>query len=140
MTSWFWGGDVFERMEQMRQEMDRLFSSAPVARGVFPPMNIYDDGERFIVRAELPGVRSEDIDIQATHKTLRLKGKRNIKAEENVAYHRRERAGGEFQRAFDLPDLIDSDKVTASLKDGVLEISLPRAEQAKQRKIAVRTN
>lgn len=141
MTGGFWGGDVFQRLGQMRQEMDKLFSqSLQTTYGVFPPINIYDDGEKFTVRAELPGVRPEDIDIQATGKTLRLTGKRSIMPDEAVAYHRRERMSGDFQRAFELPDLINAEKVSANLKDGVLLINLARAEQSKLRKISVKAS
>jgi len=141
MTGGFWGGDVFQRLDLMRQEMDKLFAQTlQPTSGVFPAINIYDDGEKFTVRAELPGVRPEDIDIQATGKTLRLAGKRNIIPDEAVAYHRRERLAGDFQRAFELPDLINAEKVSANLKDGVLLINLARAEQSKLRRVTVRAS
>lgn len=135
----FFGDDVFRQMEQMRRDVKRIRSAFD--QGVYPAINIYDDSESFIVRAELPGVKSEDIDIQVTGKTLNIKGTRKIySVEDKFSYHRRERKWGDFRRAIDLPELIDSEKVSANFNSGVLEILLPRAEQAKQRKIDVKAS
>lgn len=134
-------GDMLERMERMQNEMERLFSAArPFGElAVYPPINIYDDGERFIARAELPGVDPADLEVSVAGNTLTISGKRIIPpAGENAAYHRRERQSGEFRRAFTLPDLVDSSKVTAASKFGVLEIVMPRSEQAKMKKIPVK--
>lgn len=135
--------DLFNKMEQMQREMNKLWSAAwsssPMGSGVFPAMNIYDDGESFIVRAELPGVKSDDIDISVAGKTLSISGKRTIEPlSETETYHRRERKSGEFRRAFDMPDMVDSNKVMAQFSNGILEVMLPRAEQAKMRKIEVK--
>ena len=133
----FFGDDVFRQMEQMRRDVERIRSAFD--QGVYPAINIYDDSESFIVRAELPGVKSDDIDIQVTGKTLNIKGTRKIDpVEEKFSYHRRERKWGDFRRAVDLPEPIDSEKVSANFNNGVLEVLLPRAEQAKQRKIEVK--
>lgn len=144
LVRWF-GNDVVNRMEQMQREMNRLWSADwnPWAThaNVFPAINIYDDGESYIARAELPGVAPDDIDVTVTGKTLTLRGKREIaKAAEGATYHRRERRAGEFRRAFDLPDMVDGDKVQAQFTDGILEILLPRAEQAKERKVQVKAD
>ncbi len=140
----FGDDDFVSRMEQMQREMNRLWSAAwsssPMGSGVFPAMNIYDDGESFIARAELPGIKSEDIDISVAGKTLTISGNRTIEpVGESETYHRRERKSGEFRRAFDLPDLVDANKVMAHFSNGVLEVVLPRAEQAKMRKIKINT-
>ena len=129
-------------LERMQREMNRLWSAAwnegPFAGQVYPPMNIYDDGESFVVRAELPGVNPDDLDITVTGKTLSIKGKREVAATgDGVSFHRRERKSGLFRRAFDLPDPVDATKVVASAKHGVLEILLPRADQAKLRKVEI---
>jgi len=141
LVRWF-GGDAFNRMEQMQREMNRLWSAArSPSQGwanVFPPINIYDDGESYIARAEMPGVKPDDIDVTVTGKTLTLRGKRTIApAGKDETYHRRERSEGEFRRAFDLPEQVDGEKVQANFANGVLEILLPRAEQAKERKVQV---
>ncbi len=133
--------DMWERMENMQREMDRLSTAAlPFGEvAIYPPINIFDDGENFIARAELPGVDPNDLEVTAAGNTLTIKGKRIVSAAgENTAYHRRERQSGEFRRAFTLPEMVDSSKVTASSKFGVLEIVMPRAEQAKTKKIPVK--
>jgi len=108
---------------------------------VYPPINIYDDGESYIARAEIPGVATESLDISVTGDTLTIRGERKIDpAGEGCCYHRRERSAGEFRRAFNLPEMVDSTKVVAHASNGVLEILLPRAEQAKQRKVQVKTS
>jgi len=126
----------------MQREMNRLWSADwkphQGQAGVFPPINIYDDGESYIARAEMPGVQPEDIDVSVTGKTLTLRGERTIgPIDERATYHRRERRTGEFRRAFDLPEMVDNEKVQAQYANGVLEILLPRAEQVKERKIQV---
>lgn len=144
LIRWLGHDDAWSRMDQMRQEMNNLWRSQwkwPSSGNVYPAMNVYDDGESFIVRAEIPGVDPATLDINVTGDTLTLRGKREVEpAGENCCYHRRERSSGEFRRAFSLPEMVDSSKVVATAKHGVLEIMLPRAEQAKQRKITVSSN
>jgi HSP20 family protein len=126
--------------------MDQLLSSfrpwsgAAYRSGVYPQMNVYDDGESFIVRAEVPGVDPKDIDLTVTGDTLTIQGER--KQEEippGASYHRRERSFGQFRRALTLPDQVDAAKVAATCKEGILQILLPRAEQAKQRKVQIQS-
>ncbi len=135
--------DFVSKMEQMNRDLNRLWSAAwnssLMGSGVFPAMNIYDDGESFIVRAELPGVKPDDMDISVAGKTLTISGKRIVEpVGESETYHRRERKSGEFRRAFDMPDMVDTKKVVAKFSNGVLEVMLPRAEQAKMRKIKIK--
>ncbi|MBW2702525.1 MAG: Hsp20/alpha crystallin family protein [Deltaproteobacteria bacterium] len=133
LIRWLGQDDMWNRMEQMGREVDRA--------NVYPAMNVYDDGESYIVRAEIPGVDPATLDISVTGDTLTLRGKREVEpAGDNCCYHRRERNSGEFRRAFTLPDMVDNAKVVASAKHGVLEIMLPRAEQAKQRKIEIKSS
>jgi len=131
-------------MDAMQRDLERFWSqsspSSATASGVFPPMNIYDDGESYIVRAEVPGVHPKDIDISVTGDTLHIKGRREIKAETTEGnFHRRERKSGEFRRAFTLPTAVDGTHVMAMVKNGVLEIRMPRAEHAKTRKIEIQS-
>ena len=106
--------------------------------GVFPPVNIYDDGEGFRVRAEMPGVDKETLDISCKGDQIVIRGERVIEAVGDEAnFHRRERTGGQFRRAVGIPQPIDPDKVTAEYKRGILDIFAPRAEAAKPRKIDV---
>jgi HSP20 family protein len=106
--------------------------------GVFPPVNVYDDGEKFLVRAELPGVDKDSLEITAQGDQLTLRGERKIEAaEKKASYHRREREGGQFRRVVSLPQAVDADHITATYKNGVLEIELPWAPELKPRRISI---
>ncbi len=137
-------GSPFAELENMRRQMDRLFESyreRPVGRtgaGVFPSINISEDKEAFYVSAELPGVKSSDLDLSVTDNQLTLAGERKITEETaDARYHRREREAGRFSRAIALPGDVDADGVRAKMADGVLTVTVPKAEKAKPRQIAV---
>ena len=141
-----WHRDPFSEMDRLRREMDRFYSSftegrgiAPAA-GVFPALNMSEDDHNLYVRAELPGVAPESIEIITKENNLILKGGRKIAAEgEKVSYHRKEREEGNFRRIISLPTRVDSGNVTAVCKNGVLTVILPKAEEAKPRKISVKS-
>ncbi len=135
----------FEELGRMKQQMDRLFddySGASLQRahaGVFPSVNVSEDRDNYYVRAELPGVKADELEIQATGNSLSISGERKIQAEkENARYHRREREAGNFSRMIGLPTDIDSDKVEAKLDNGILIVALPKAESVKPRQITVK--
>lgn len=108
------------------------------AAGVFPAVNIYDDGESFLVRAELPGVDSEGLDVSAKGNQLVIRGERTVDVPaEQANLHRREREGGSFRRAVTLPQEIDPDSVHARLQHGVLDVYAPRSPKARPRRIEV---
>ena len=132
----------FGELERMRRQMDRLFENAmsPLQRtqaGVFPLTNLTEDKDNFYVRAELPGIKGEDLDIQITGNKLAISGERKIAAEEGARYHRREREAGTFSRMIGLPGEVDADKVDANLVDGILTVVVPKAEVAKPKHITV---
>lgn len=134
---------------QLRHEMDRLVGDffGPVASAVaphinalahgFPPLNAWEKGEDVFVEAEVPGLKSEDVEISVVGHDLTIHGRRGQEPLEGATYHRRERSTGEFNRVVRLPIEVDASKVEATLKDGVLLIRLPKAESAKPRKIKV---
>jgi HSP20 family protein len=132
---------------QLRGEVDRLFDEffkpaaalhrSLVPARVFPALNIWESGDNFLAEAELPGLKSEDLEISVVGSELTLKGRRPESADESTSYHRRERGTGEFSRVVRLPMEVDADKVQAQLQDGVLRLTLPKAEAAKPRKIQV---
>jgi HSP20 family protein len=101
-------------------------------------MNVWVDENSAVVTAELPGVLLDHIDISVEDDTLTLRGDRQPDKEEGVTYHRRERRYGGFHRTSRLPFRVDAGKVDATFKNGVLSIVLPRAEEDKPRKIAVK--
>ena len=135
----------FAEMENMMRRMDRLsgaFTGRPglgfVPARVFPPLNITEDKDRYYVRAELPGIKADDIDLQVNGRNLSLSGKRQIPSEgEGVKYHRREREAGKFSRVIGLPGDIDPEKVEAKMTNGVLTVAIAKAEAAKPRQITI---
>lgn len=131
----FWG-----EMNRLSREMNRLFSepSATESSGVFPPLNVYDDGESIVVRAEIPGVEPKSIEIDAAARSLSVKGERAAETcNEKHSFHRRERGCGKFSRSLTLPREINPDKVRAEYRLGILEVVLPKSEDTKPRKIEI---
>lgn len=136
---------------QARDEVDRLFNEfvgrLPNLQGgrfnfptpTFPAVNVWQSENEVFAEAEVPGVKGEDLDISVVGNELTIKGTRQTVGSENSAYHRRERGAGDFVRVIRLPVDVDADKVQASLRDGVLTLTLPKAEAAKPRKINVTT-
>lgn len=104
-----------------------------------PNIDVVDRDNEILVRAELPGVDKKDLSISLTDNLLTIKGESKIeKKEEQGDYHRREISSSSFARTFTLPGSVDSNKAAAALKDGVLEITLPKAESSKKRNIQVK--
>lgn len=140
-----WGlRSPYDELDRIRRRFDRMLEGLPevAARtsraGVFPLINLTEDGDRYLVRAELPGLKAEDLDIQATGNTLSISGERKIPTEEgNVRYHRRERESGRFSRMIAMPGDINSEKIEAKLANGILTVVVAKAEKAKPRQITV---
>ena len=131
----------WEELHRMRQQLDQMFDESPhrrVSAGVYPLINLTEDRDSYYVRAELPGVKGDELDIQVTGKNLAISGERKIAAEEEGArYHRREREAGTFSRMIGLPGEVDTDKVDAKLENGILHIVVSKAEVAKPKQISV---
>jgi HSP20 family protein len=134
----------FQELDNMRRQLDQVmnfYSPSPrrsMGAGVFPQLNVTEDGDKFRMRAELPGIKSDDLDIQATGKTITISGERKIPIEHNNArYHRREREAGKFSRVIAMPSEIDADRIEAKLQNGILTVMVPKAEAAKPRQIKV---
>ncbi len=132
--------------ERIRQELDAFSrtlagETARPRATVYPPLNIAEDADNLVIKAELPGVRAEDLDISIEGETLTLQGKRAPRHdEENVSYHRREIETGSFSRAITLPTRVDVDKINARLVNGILTITLQKAAEVKPRQISVTTD
>ena len=131
----------WDELHRMRQQLEQIFEDAPLRRvsaGVFPLINLAEDRDNYYVRAELPGVEGDELDIQVTGNNLAISGERKIAAEdENARYHRREREAGTFSRMIGLPGDIDSEKVKAKLENGILTVVVSKAEIAKPKQITV---
>ncbi|MGD8258950.1 MAG: Hsp20/alpha crystallin family protein [Desulfobacterales bacterium] len=131
----------WEELHRMRRQLDQMFDDTPqqrVSAGVFPLINLTEDKDNYYVRAELPGIKGDELDIQVTGKNLAITGERKIAAEEEGArYHRREREAGTFSRMIGLPGEVDTDNVEANLENGILTIVVSKAEIAKPKQISV---
>lgn len=133
-------------IHQLRDEMDRLMRgfAGRACNGAWPPAergqhaaNLWEDGHTLMVEMEVPGVSGDQLDVSVAGGELSIEVKRPEVQQEGVLYHRRERPSGDFQRVLRLPADVDSQRVEARLHDGVLRISLPKADSAKPRKIKV---
>jgi HSP20 family protein len=135
-------------MVTMREQMNRLVNEffgrgsgeegGWTAGAWMPPVEIYDMDDALMVRVELPGVAKEDVHVELHENTLTLRGER--KADPQVKeeqYHRQERMYGPFQRTFRLPTPVDTEKVQATYRDGLLELKLPKSEAVKPKRIAI---
>ena len=135
----------FSEVDRLRREVDRLFSgftagTEPYFSRAYPTVILSEDEDNLYVRAELPGVKTEDLDVTLVEGRLMIRGERNIPEEHaSAGYHRREREGGTFRRVMTLPERVAPGKVSAAMKDGVLTVTLPKREEAKPRKISVKS-
>ena len=137
----------FEELERMQRRMDWLTGSlsrglfGEPAAGVFPLMNVTEDDGNFYVRAELPGLKPDELNISVTGDTLSLSGERKIPGEdESARYHRREREAGKFSRIVTLPSQVDTGKVDARCADGILTVTLPKAAASKPKQITIKAS
>jgi HSP20 family protein len=139
----------YSPFHQLRSEMDRLLngflgtasnggSHSVMGRGQ-PAVNLWDGKDSLMLELEIPGVKNDQIDISVAGLDLSIKVQRPDIAEEGVTYHRRERPVGDFTRVLRLPCEVNADKVAAELQNGVLTLTLPKAEAAKPRKISVKS-
>jgi len=131
---------------QFRNEMDHLLGGlfGLPRDGVFPPVprnqpavTVWEQDDSLTVELEVPGVKKDQVDLSVVGKELSIRVNRQEGDPEGVVYHRRERPMGSFSRVLSLPAEVDSNRVGAELRDGVLTITLPKAESAKPRKIVV---
>lgn len=125
---------------QLRRELERLFGD--FERTVAPPpsstLGFDDDGTSFVLRADVPGLTEKDFEISVAGNTVTLRGERKVEIPEGYSVHRRERSAVRFAKSFELPTRVDADKVTATLKHGVLTLTLPKAAEAQPRQISVK--
>ena len=126
-------------MERMNRQVNRIFDGIDASRpGGFPHVNVAVSEENLIVSAELPGVDKDSLDISVKGNHIEIKGSRTDKKEKSeYRYHLRERESGDFSRTLRLPYRVNAEKVEAGFNNGVLEITLPRSEEDKPRKIAI---
>lgn len=144
ITRW----DPFHDLISLQERMNRLFDQTMarsrgeqegmVGNSWAPAVDIYETADSVVLNAELPGLSKDDIDIQVRDNVLTLKGERRLEKEvKQENYLRVERAYGGFQRAFTLPASIQADKIRAVFKNGVLEVSIPKAAEVKPKQIKI---
>jgi len=142
MSLFRWTWDPLDELQQLRREVVNAFGRRGALFGTSdsrPLLNAYQDAEGLTVTAEIPGVRSEDLSVETEGAVLRISGNRPApEGVEDEQYHRRERRYGEFRRELHLPGGLDTTKIEAKVSDGVLTVRLPKAEEAKPRKIEVK--
>lgn len=148
LTRW----DPFKEMEATQSRLARIFGLAPgrVANGDresmtttewAPSVDIVEDEKEWVVKADLPEVKKEDVKVTVENGVLAITGQRRFEKEEkDKKYHRIERAYGTFLRSFTLPDAADGSKVSATFKEGVLTVHLPKSEQTKPKAVEVKVS
>ncbi len=135
--------DPFAGLLDLHREFSNFLAPSVGGEGEFgqwaPPVDVYSDEEKVVVKAELPGLKKDEVEVSYDAGVLNIKGERKHQAEfKGEGYHRVERAYGVFHRAVRVPAEVDGSKTSAEMKDGVLTITLPKAEQAKARRIEVK--
>ena len=145
-----WGlmpGRTLRGLEEMERGMESMFGSFFPAmwrrlpaeeRGWSPPMEMYEKEDRFVVKLDLPGMRKEDIDISVVGDALIIKGERKAESEiKDEDYYCCERSYGSFYRSLDMPTAVESKQIEANYRDGILEVTLPKAAEVKPKKIEI---
>jgi len=149
-----WGTGLPDEVRRMRDEMDRMFedflepffgNTMPTYRGVaipevaMPLIDIVDAGDKFVIKADVPGVDKEDISVSIEGDTLEIKAeKKEEKEEEKEGFLRKERDYRRYYRSLVLPESVDADKVNATFDKGVLNIEIPKTEKKEGKKIEVK--
>ncbi|MCB2146403.1 MAG: Hsp20/alpha crystallin family protein [Deltaproteobacteria bacterium] len=135
----------FNGLERMSRQMDRLTQAVMGRPGmhwltarVFPAVNLTEDKDKYYVRAELPGIKADALNIQVDGRNLAISGERTIPSEgENIRYHRKEREAGKFSRVIGLPGDIDASHVKAKMVNGMLMVTIDKSEASKPKQITV---
>jgi HSP20 family protein len=139
--------DPWQMLDQWRKEMDQVLGGQALVRDDatrvvgsdwMPAVDIREEDDRFVLHADIPGVKPEDIEVSMENGVLTIRGERGHESQESAeGYKRLERQHGVFIRRFALPDSVDAEQIAATGKDGVLEVVLPKAQKQQARKIEV---
>lgn len=130
--------DPFSELSRVQDELSRA-ADGNWRRGFVPAVDIYEDKESFSLRAELPGVKADEVHIDLDRHLLTLRGERKLEREDRKeGYHRIERSYGKFTRSFALPDTVDTEHIDANFKEGVLEVRIPKKASVQPKRIPVK--
>lgn len=147
LTRWQPLRDLLSFQDEMNRMFNRFFdttlSEERERTGInwYPAIDVSEKDKEFVVYAELPGLKKDDIHLRYSNGALTIEGEREREKEEkDKKFHRVERAYGKFSRTFEVPAVIQSDKITANFKDGVLEIHLPKVEEETPKRIEIKTS
>ena len=144
LTRW----DPFGEMLSLRDAMNQLFEESfvlPTGRNGrrsganYLPLDIYETNEAFVVKAFLPGVPTDQVDITTQQNTVTIRAEQQVEQQEGVRYYLRERPSGTWLRSFELPVATDANRIEARLQNGVLTLTLPKAPETKPHKVQIRT-
>ncbi len=127
---------------QLQTELERMVEGAFGAPGaVYPPVNVFDAGDAYVVKAELPGVQAEQIDVSVEDDTLVVRGERQLSPPgEDGGYHRRERGEGQFRRVVRMPGRLASDETKAEYRDGVLTVRVAKAKERRPTRVEIQAS
>ncbi|CCK79844.1 MULTISPECIES: Hsp20/alpha crystallin family protein [Desulfobacula] len=128
---------LFGSMNLLQKKLDNLYGYRWDLEETSPRTNLYENGDNFEIRAEVPGLEKEDLNVKIQGNYLEISGTRGSDAPEGYKTHKTERGVGSFSRSFTLPSDVDSTKVEATLKNGVLYLILPKHEASKPKKISI---
>jgi|HubBroStandDraft_5_1064220.scaffolds.fasta_scaffold179328_2 HSP20 family protein len=146
LTGWKDFDDTFRTLDYLQRRIDRAFDPREVlaprgrlrARAVWPATNVFETKEAFIVKADVPGLADKDVSVSVEEESLVIRGERKTEVPQGYRVHLRERAPVAFTRRLPLPARVDADAVSASLSEGILTVTLPKAREALPRQIAVK--
>jgi HSP20 family protein len=137
-NSWNWSFDPFSELRLLDRQVNRIFRDVHGRGTDFPSLNYWSNENEARLEVELPGVDQNDFELTVSDDVVTIAGERKDPfAEENASAHRQERAFGSFSRTLQLPFAVESDKVTARYENGVLQVTLPRRETTKSKRIAI---
>jgi HSP20 family protein len=145
LTRW----QPYRDLVNLRRRFNQLFDESEISResdenpistaAWYPAADIYENKDEYVFKVELPGISKDDVNLEFEKGTLTIKGERKVEKEVNEEnYHRFERAYGTFSRSFSLPRSVDDKKISAKMKDGILELKVPKAEEAKPKAIPIK--
>ncbi len=142
VSSFFKPTNFWQNLDDMTNDMNLLFEDygSPTFQ-TFPPLNLWSNNTEAVLKAEIPGLRKDDISITLQNEVLIIEGNRKLETlKENEDYHRQERGYGNFKRTVSLPFSVDNNKIYAKVNNGVLTVTLPRREEDKPKKIQISTS
>jgi len=150
LTPWNELSRTFAALEELRRHVNRAFADADdpqwsqqtkiLSRRGWPTLSLYDDRTKLVLDAEVPGLAEQDIQLSLNQNVLSISGERKLETPEGYAVHRQERPAINFARSVSLPCQVDTDKVSARVKDGLLSVTMEKSKEAQPRQITIKAS